>query len=116
MPRQLTFQAGFWPNLHAAVEKHAVGQEREQLLVALTNALADLCSLKIYRIKKDFARFPHDPDDVNRRWVALSPAGVPAAHVTFTFEGAPKNAQVRSIAGYRIVVRAFGFGASPSPV
>ena len=109
MPRQLIFRAGFWPNLNTAIQEHVAGEKREQLLVDLTHALATLGSREIHMIRTDFVHFPHDPDDIDIRWVLLSAT----AYITFTFEGAPGDAPLQPIAGPRIHVHALVFRPNP---
>lgn len=101
MPRQLVFDAEFWPSLHATVQTRlATNPVPESFFAQLAEALATLGSYELAMMRLDFTRFPAYAGDVNMRLINVGNN----AQLRWSFQGARQDAPIQAIAGCRIVI------------
>ena len=108
MPRQLKFDADFWPTLLVTVQRRiAAGTPLSaDFFVDLTHALATLGSHDINMMRVDFIRFPvhaPPPDDMDVRFIHVGP-GPLAPKLLFKFSKVRRGSAFPSIAGETILI------------
>ncbi len=104
MPRQLVFEADFWPAMHVETQTRlATGSALPpEFFALLFEALSTLASHDMGLMKLDFRRFPADPEDLAVRRIHIGVYG----YISWRFAGANRDAELRAVAGGRIVVSA----------
>ena len=103
MPRQLVFDADFWPSLHVTIQTRRVtaAPVPEEFHAKLAEALATLGSHELSLMRLDFMRFPAVAgDEVDTRLINVGAY----AQLRWSFQGAKQDAPFHAIAGARIVV------------
>jgi hypothetical protein len=102
MPRQVVFDAEFWPTMHTLINtRKATGMPLEtEFYEQLAEALATLGTVDLSTLRLDFVRFPIIPDNVNVRTIRVGAV----AMLKWSFQGAKHDAPFHAIAGARIVV------------
>lgn len=112
MPRQLVFEADFWPTLHGITQTRlaAATPLPSEFFLMLFEAFDILCSYEIGMMRSNFRLFPAT-DDIAIRLLHVGHFGT----VSWRFAGANRDAPMHAIAGGRIVVLALNMAPMDAP-
>lgn len=96
MPRQLVFDADFWPSLHVTIQtrRMTAAPVPEEFHANLAEALATLGSHELALMRVDFVRFPAAAgDEVDTRLINVGAY----AQLRWSFQGARQDAPFHAI-------------------